>query len=287
MSEQLIKGKRINPEKVGFSQPKILDNGAKLVYVNYSNSKFVVQTPWMNLPWDMNSYTEEKYPKYSITLSFKGMDESPELQSFHDRLLDVEQKIIDGGVENSVAWFKKKSQPREVCESIFTPIIKVSKDKDTGEADGKYPPSMKIKIPCRDGNWECKMYDMEGNQLRVNDKDSNTNMDEILVKGARVRCIIQCVGLWIANTGYMCQWKLSRAEVDVPSREGNHAFLPDSDGEGDEDDVVESSSENTTQPAMLDDSEDDNASDAEPEPEPEPEVKKSAPKVKRVRKPKA
>ena len=286
-TEQLIKGKRINPAKVGFAAPKILDNGAKLVWVNYSNSKFVVQTPWMNLPWDMNAFTDDKYPKYSVTLSFKGMDEDEDIRQFHDRLVDVEGKIIDGGVDNSVSWFKKKSQSREVCESIFTPIIKVSKDKETGEADGKYPPSMMVKVPCRDGNWECKLYDNEGNQFRINDAESGHTVDNILVKGSKIRCIIQCVGLWIANTGYMCQWKLTRAEVDVPSTEGNHSFLPDSDGEDDEGESASASTSNT-QPSMLDDSEDDNdndgAAEAENQDDPEPTVKKNTTAKKRIRK---
>jgi hypothetical protein len=256
MTEQLIKGKRINPTRVGFSQPKVLDNGAKLVYVNYSNSKFVVQTPWMSLPWDMSAFTDDKYPKYSITLSFNGMEEDNDLRDFHDRLLDVEQKIIDGGVENSVAWFKKKNQSREVMESIFTPIVRVSTDRETGEPDGKYAPSMRIKVPFRDGNWECKLYDTEGTQLRVNDPEGGIVMDDVLVKGARIRCIIQCVGLWIANTGYMCQWKLSRAEIDIPSRDGNHSFLPDS---GDEDEPEPSPVVNTqTTTTMLDDTDDEN-----------------------------
>jgi hypothetical protein len=288
MTEQLIKGKHINSTRVGFSQPKVLDNGAKLVYVNYSNAKFVVQTPWMTLPWDMSAFTDDKYPKYSITLSFNGMDEDDELKEFHDRLVVVENKIIDGGVDNSVAWFKKKTQSREVCESIFTPIIRVSTDRDTGEPDGKYAPSMRVKVPCRDNNWECKLYDTEGTQFRINDAEGGDSLDEILVKGSRIRCIIQCVGLWIANTGYMCQWKLSRAEVDVPMRDGNHSFLPDSDGE-DDGDVDESLNtpvaKVTTTTTMLDDT-DDEANDkpifehshsAETaEPEPEPPVKKKA-----------
>lgn len=298
MSEQLIKGKRINPSRVGFSQPKILDNGAKLVYVNYSNAKFVVQTPWMALPWDMSAFTEDKYPKYSITLSFNGMDEEPELQEFHDRLVDVEQKIIDGGVENSVAWFKKKNQSREVMESIFTPIVRVSIDKETGEPDGKYAPSMRVKVPCRDGNWECKLYDTEGNQLRINDPESGVSMDDILVKGSRIRCIIQCVGLWIANTGYMCQWKLSRAEVDVLKRDRNHSFLPDSDGEDDDNLDTTTRDSNTTSTgnaAMLDDTDDENDNDndnagyteenSEPVEQPLPATP-DKPVKKRVRKPK-
>ena len=47
--EQLVKGKSIDVSKVSTSAPKPLDNGSKLVYVNYGGpmTKFNVQTPWM------------------------------------------------------------------------------------------------------------------------------------------------------------------------------------------------------------------------------------------------
>ena len=82
------------------------------------------------------------------------MDESPELQQFHDKFIELQSKIVDAGVENSVAWFKKKSASREVIEAIFNPILKVSRDKDTGEPDGKWPPTMKLKVSRKNGFWE-------------------------------------------------------------------------------------------------------------------------------------
>ena len=95
-TDSVIKGKSINTDKVTFSAPNVLDNGAKLVYVNYNGGKFTVQTPWMDMPWQMSSFTDDKYPKHSITLSFRGMDERPELQAFHDKIAELEDKIIDG-----------------------------------------------------------------------------------------------------------------------------------------------------------------------------------------------
>ena len=41
-----------------------------------------------------------------------------------------DEKIIDGGSENSVSWFKKKTDSREVIEALFNPVLKVSKDKE-------------------------------------------------------------------------------------------------------------------------------------------------------------
>jgi hypothetical protein len=92
----LVKGKNINPDAITFAVPRTLDNGAKLVYVNYNQGRFSVQTPWMSMPWKMGAYLDGEYPKYSLDLSFKGMDENPDLKGFHDKLKEVEQRIIDG-----------------------------------------------------------------------------------------------------------------------------------------------------------------------------------------------
>ena len=232
----LIKGKNIDTSKVTFSQPRVLDNGAKLVYLNYNGGRLSVQTPWMSMPWKMGVYTEGDYPKYSADLTFKGMDDDPELQGFHDKLIKLEEKIIDGGFENSVSWFKKKPSSRDVVDAQFGRMLKVSTDRDTGEPDGKWPPTMKLKIPRRDGVWETKVSDKNGQFYDINNKESDDNLEELLVKNTRMRAIIQCVGLWVAAKGYMCQWKLTKAEVEVPETSGQHDFLADSDGEGDDED---------------------------------------------------
>lgn len=286
MAESVVKGKNIDASKVTFSAPKVLDNGAKLVYMNYDGGRFTVQTPWMGMPWAMSSYTDDKYPKHSITLSFRGMDESEEMKRFHDNMLAVEQATVQAGVQNSVQWFKKKNLSEDVVSNLFNPIVRVSTDKNTGVADGKYPPTLRLKVPQRDGVWEPKVYDTSGNVYHVNDSESGDVMEDILVKGAKIRCMMQCVGLWIASGNYMCQWKLTRAEVDVPETSGNHNFLPDSDAE-DDDDVVASGGGSTeappapskVTPKMLDDTDSEGEPEGEEveeelEPEPEPEKKK-------------
>ena len=52
----------------------------------------------------------------------------------------------------------------------------------------------------------------------INDSENPDNCEDIFVKNTRVRAIITCVGLWVASGNYMCQWKLTRAEVDIPGR---------------------------------------------------------------------
>ena len=251
----LIKGKNIDISKIAFSQPRVLDNGAKLVYVNYGEGRWSIQTPWMTMPWKMGAYTEGDYPKYSIDLSFRGMDENPEMQTFHDKFKELEQTIIVGGVKNSVSWLKKpKNTSRDAIESLFNPIIKVSRDKETGEPDGKWPPLMKVKVPRRDGTWEFKLHDKDGTLYKINDSETPVDVEEMFVKNTKVRCIIQCVGLWIASGNYMCQWKLLKAEVDVPKTYTNEDFLSDSDDDGETPTMLEDS-EDETSPNNLEDGE--------------------------------
>lgn len=285
----LVKGKNINTSEVTFSTARTLDNGAKLVYVNYNGGRFNVQTPWLDVAWDMNEYTEGPYPKYSMEVSFKGMEENPDIKGFHDRFVELEQKIIEEGCQernnimNGVSWFKlpKAKCTPDVIASKFGPIIKVSKDKDTGEPDGKWPSTMKLKIPCRDGVFEPKLVSAaDGTPYKINGDD---DIREILVKHSRVRCIIQCVGLWIASGNYMCQWKLVRAEVEVPEGSNAETFLPDSDDECEDTTAQGGGAPAPSSPKMLEDSDED-TEDEEPEPTTPPPAPKKPRKIVRKKK---
>ena len=239
MASTTIKGKNIDTSNIRFSQPRVLDNGAKLVYMNYNGGRLVVQTPWMSLPWKMGVYTEGEFPKYSVDLSFKGMESNPDLQKFHDKLKEVEETLLEGGVTNSVAWFKKKINSRDAVEALFNPILKVSRDKNTGEPDGKWPPTMKLKISRKNGQWEAGrdksgrekplvVKNVDGKVFNINSED---NLEDILVKNTLTRVKMSCVGLWVASGNYMCQWQLTHAEVDITEDDDQDNFLSDTDDE--------------------------------------------------------
>ena len=281
----LIKGKNIDTSKVAFSQPRVLDNGAKLVYLNYGGGRLSIQTPWMSMPWKMGAYLEGDYPKYSVDLTFKGMEENPELQGFHDKLIELEDKIIEGGAENSVSWFKKKAASKDVVEALFSRIVKVSTDKDTGEPDGKWPPTMKVKVPRRDNVWETKVSDKSGKIYDINNTESGDNLENLLVKNTRMRGIIQCVGLWVASGSYMCQWKLTKAEVEVPESSGQHEFLEDSDNEDDNEEAPDNFIEDSNDEDNNEDNNEDEQKTNTPSPEPvAPTLKKKVVKRKVVKK---
>mgnify|MGYP005655108555 CR=1 FL=1 len=288
-----IKGKNLDTSLITpADKPKQLENGSKFVWVGYKNAKLSVQTPRMNVAFNMGVYDKGEYPKYSVELSFGGMDEDAGLKKFHDNMHSMDEFMIDEGVKNSMAWFKTKKTSRDVVEAKYSRMIKTPTDKETGEVLSQYPQRLRLKIPFYDGKFGCEVYDKDGNKME-------DPMDEILVRGTRVKAIVECVGLWIASASYMCQWKVVRMEADVQKVSRGPAFLPDTDDEDDGDAPApapapaaapepaatvadtESEEEDSDEESGSEDEDDDSEEEAPPPP---PEPKKKA--AKGGRKPK-
>jgi len=303
-NNQTIKGKNLNPELVTVSdKPTSMDSGAKYVYVGYNNKNLVVQTPEMDIPFGLNVYDKGEYPKYSVDLSFKGMEGNKSMKTFYKNMEDMDSRLISEGMKQSMSWFKKPKNKasRDVIESMMTPTIKIPKDKDGNPTP--YPHRLKLKIPYKDGNCLTQFYDKEGTQL-------TDDVSKILVRGTKAKVIMQCVGLWISSGSYMCQWKAVRMEVEVPEGGDDTTFLPDTDDEDEESEEAPSSTKSSKKTQKVeesdeeddeeddddDDEEDDEDDDAEesdeeesedePEPEPEP-VKPKKSKSKAAGKSKA
>merc|ERR1711934_1151325 len=222
-SPQIVKSDKFTCDNVEYSDPKKLSHGGQAIYLNYDGKPLILQTPKMSMPWGMGKYDGD-VPKFSLDLSFKGMDNSDSLQTFYKALNGLDEKLVEDGAKNSLSWFKKKKQAREVCKALYANQIKVSKDKN-GEPDGKYPPTMKVKIPWRDGSFQCDAYD--SNKKLIEDDLSN-----VLVKGTQVQALIQCVGMWFAGGKYGCSWKVVQMKVTPPQGIHGYSFLDDSDDEG-------------------------------------------------------
>ena len=72
-----------------------------------------------------------------------------------------------------MSWFKK-NKSMEVLKDSYTPMMKLSKDKETGEPDGKYPPRFTFKIKQYDGEVQCKCFKHgEREPMNVSDKSKD------------------------------------------------------------------------------------------------------------------
>jgi len=290
----VLLAKNIDVSNITVSKPNVLENGAKLIYVNYTGEKkFRIQTPKMVLPFGLNAYTEGPFPKYSVEMSYRETDSTDakevknnmKIKQLHDKMLEIENKLIDVATENATSWFKlpKAKASRDIIRSKFLPsIVKVSIDKNTGEPDGKYPPTTKLKLYNKNDNWGVKLFDMNNMEsLNVNDAEG-PDMENVLVQNTRMKGIISCVGIWIGSGTFMCQWALSEAQLDVPEQaNGKSGFVPDSDDEEESEDEEENPNASTMVPDSDDDDETQNNKDQSPEPN-IPQETPAAPKKRKI-----
>ena len=285
----------IHVSKLTVSKPNVLSNGAKLIYVNYDGikSKFKIQTPKMYVPFGLNEYTEGAYPKYSLNMSYRETDlervideserkreekNNTKIRALHDKMLEIEDRILDLAVENATTWFKmpKKQATREIMATkVSPPIVQVSVDKN-GEPNGKYAPTSKLKIYNKDGSWGIKVFEDKKTKTPENPEgtykeiaiESVDDMKAVLGQHSRFKGVLTCVGIWVGANSFMCQWALSEVRVPKPvvAVKKQSDMIPDSDDEFDE--VVEEE-ETSTNGNMVPDSDEEDAADSEPEPEPE------------------
>jgi hypothetical protein len=231
----VLLAKNFDVDNLKYSELKVMKSGAKSIYLNYKGAKVNLQTPILNIPYGVNDNTQfinkdearkDEERKYDITVSFKGMDENPKIKQFHDKMKELEQKIIDDAFTNRLVWFKNNyGGNKDVVSNMFTPIVKHDKDKITGEYANKYPPTFKAKIPYNslENKFDFDCYDMENNETVFHDILGN-------LKGGKAQFIIQLSGIWFSAGMFGCSWKIVSAKFQQINT-SKITFVADSDDE--------------------------------------------------------
>jgi hypothetical protein len=268
-SVQIVRSSAFDASKVTFTDPKTLNNGGKMVQVGYNSRRLIIQTPNMVLPYGISEFEDPNsgIKKFHIDLSFRGEDETPALKKFHDSLEALDEYMVDMAVENSQLWFKKK-MPRAVLSEFYTPVLKKSKDKETGEPNGLYPDTMKVKLRYDNETEEfkCALFDSQTKEL------IETPPDVLLTKGTRMTAMIACNGVWFAGGRFGLSWRLEQGRVTVnQTKLEGYCFVDD------EDEVEESAPAvgggNDVMLSDGEDGDDDEEEAVEEAPKPEPEKK--------------
>jgi hypothetical protein len=246
--------KNIDVSKIRYSELKSLSSGAKTVYVNYGSEKLSIQSPVLSVPYGVGEPYEakeaakngtpivDKDKKYDLTVSFRGLDENPKIKTFHDKLKEIENKVIDDAFNNRLLWFKDDFDGnKSFVSKLFSPIVKVDKDPNTGKPVGKYPPTFKAKLPYdnKTSSFTFDAFDMDNNEI---------SFQSILtkLKGAKTQLIVQLTGIWFAGGKYGCSWKVISAKFQL-HQNSKITFIEDSDTEKvasndedeDDDDIVD------------------------------------------------
>ena len=281
---------------IDISQPKQNKVGGKSSNILYTPTKkglyLNMQVPL--LTWGANVFKDPQSGKetYDMALQFPRSDYgTPETDKLLQKFQEIEQHIKSEAITNSMAWFNKKTMTPEVIEALWTPMLKYSKDPQTGEPDMSKAPTLKLKLPCWDGKFNCEVYDTTHKMLYPSEDDSSITPLDLIPKGVNVVVIIQCGGLWFANGKFGCTWRLFQAVVQPkPSMRGRCLInMSSSEALTSKNAITSSSSQNEVVGTTVEDDSDEEVEESEPTPVPAPTpaptpASTPAPKKKIVRK---
>lgn len=270
-----LKPQNVNAEKIEIAPLKKLDNGANIAYLNYEGKPIYITTPELDVPFDGQWWPEgDNGGKWSLKVNLR----KGECDHLIGLLQKMDSKLKEKAMENSVAWFKKRNMSADTVDTLYTPMLKEDIDPDSGEATGKYPPSMAFKIVKRDGNVACKVFGDNKMEYNVTDESSDNfvNMTDLLKKGAKVKLLLRCNGLWVANGKFGCTWRAEQLKVTRAATFDDYAF-DDSDEE-----EVQKIDENFVDSESDGETEEDNGTESEEVAGDEP--KKVAKKPRKVSK---
>ncbi len=215
----IMKGSAFNPTNIKYMAPKQNKQGGKSVVIlnSLANRSLYLETPCM-LTWGVADFVDKETgksnEKYEMNLVFPSGDyASPETDRFLENLKGFEAKIKADARLHCKDWFNKKEVSDELINDKWYPMLKYRKDKNTGEYDYNYPPSLKVKVPMWEGHFSSEIYDPDGNRLYPNESNPDVTPVDLIPKGTSVYCVLQCGGLYFVGSNFGVTWKLKQAVV--------------------------------------------------------------------------
>lgn len=220
MAERIIDGTLFNVNDIMYTTPKATAQGAKSVNILNKKTKtgLTLSTPLM-LTWGAAEYVDQSSGvgdgKFTLSLQFPGKEyENDDTTAFLNNMKALEDKIKADALLYSKEWFGKVHKNADVVEALWTPMLKYTKDKSTGDYDYSKPPTLRIKLPQWEGVFKSEIYSEDGDKLFPG--VPGVTPLEYLKKGSNIMTLIQFAGIWFVNGKFSASWKLVQAVVQKP-----------------------------------------------------------------------
>ena len=259
----IIDATTFNPVKqVKYSKMKVNKVGGKSVGIMNSDTgkSLILQTPLI-LTWGANKFVDEKSGKttYDMALQFPRDDyQTEENKKFLDAMVAFQNKLKSEAITNSKEWFNKPKMTPEVVDALFHPMLTYAKNKDTGEADMTKSPTLKVKIPYYEDQFNCEVYDTSAKMLFPSETGSTQTPLELITKASNIIAVIQCGGFWFANGKFGVTWKLIQCVVrPKPTLKGRCLISVSSENKTQLEKAAPASASSSVQLGQDEDDEDD------------------------------
>ena len=217
MSE-ILNGSNFNVEEITYAPMRSSPQGGKNIkLVSTANRRWIMMTTPLMDTYGASDFVDPNTGvgngKYTMSLLFRSSNE--DTQKFLANMILLEDKIKQDALRHSKEWFGKTYNSLEVLEALWSPILKYSKDPATGEASKTKPPYMNVKLQKYNEKWGCEVYDERGNISYPSEDGSVSSPLELIPASTekKVRCVLQCGGIWITNGKFTVTWELKQVAV--------------------------------------------------------------------------
>jgi hypothetical protein len=144
----------------------------------------------------------------------RATDEAGEIGQMYNFLKDLEEKVIKTAVEKSVSWFGR-ARKEDVLRDSMKALVSPSVEKQGAEwvANGKYPPSFRMKVPVYDGKVNMDAVDMANRPIPL----TTDNLETVFPKRMEARFIVS-PSIYVSGQGFGVTWRISYAQVSARQR---------------------------------------------------------------------
>ena len=219
----IVSVSNLDISKVTFGEIRQNKAGGKTVPIKYNGQSLMIRLPKVSYPMGVAVRESENGTNYTLMATLKGCDpfvkeraaaESGELGSLYNFLLDITTRLLDTATANSSKWFGK-ARSRDVLQDVMKQSISPSVEKVNGEwvPTGKYPPSLRMKVPVYDGRVAMDVVDSTGKAVEV----TVDNIQEIFPKRVEASVVVT-PSVYVSGQGFGVTWRVSFARVSPPQR---------------------------------------------------------------------
>ncbi len=239
---------KINAIDIEFSDPKKnKNNGSVSIGLKYKSQNVQFRVPQVSFPGGLQVKDNENKDgsvttSYMLSASMAGGDpynkghseDKSETAKMYNFMHDFEEHIIKTAVKNAAKWFGKVRSEDSIRDT-FNRFVSLSVDKvdNVWVPNGKYAPSLRLKLPVYDGKDGGKKIiameaiDSDGNDIPL----SIDNLSTVFAKGSSAKMILQA-SIYISGQGFGITWKPTYAEVHQRKKQSARELFKD-----DEDDT--------------------------------------------------
>lgn len=209
--------------QVSFGDVRLNKAGGKSIPIKYSGQNLQIRLEKSTYPMGVNIRENENGTTYTMSLSLRGCDayakdragaDAGTSGKLYNFLLDLQESVLQHATKNAKKIFGK-DRSLEVLRDTMKSFISPSVEKVNGEwvPTGKYPPSLKMKVPVYSGDVAMDVTDHTGKRVEI-DVD---NLASVFPKRCEASIVVS-PSIYVTGTGFGVTWRITYAKVSPPQR---------------------------------------------------------------------